>query len=150
MAFLLTTNRADLLEPALATRPGRVNQAVEIALPDTACRERLIELYAADITLSSAQRTLLAQRLQGVSAAFIKELMRRAAMRAAMDNRTESIDDVTAALDELYRDTGALTRSLLGASRRPDPAELADQIVRMGATSPALTVPAEIIRQFNQ
>ena len=28
VVFLLTTNRADLLEPALAARPGRVDQAV--------------------------------------------------------------------------------------------------------------------------
>jgi len=34
LLFLLTTNRADLLEPALAARPGRVDIAVEIALPD--------------------------------------------------------------------------------------------------------------------
>jgi len=34
--FLLTTNRADLLEPALAARPGRIDQAVEIPLPDAA------------------------------------------------------------------------------------------------------------------
>ena len=33
MLFVLTTNRADLLEPALAARPGRVDVAVEIALP---------------------------------------------------------------------------------------------------------------------
>ena len=33
VVFLLTTNRADLLEPALAARPGRVDQAVELALP---------------------------------------------------------------------------------------------------------------------
>ena len=32
--FLLTTNRPDLLEPALASRPGRVDQAIEIPLPD--------------------------------------------------------------------------------------------------------------------
>jgi ATPase family associated with various cellular activities (AAA) len=32
LLFLLTTNRADLLEPALAARPGRVDVAVEIAL----------------------------------------------------------------------------------------------------------------------
>ncbi len=29
-SFVLTTNRADLLEPALAARPGRVDQAVEL------------------------------------------------------------------------------------------------------------------------
>jgi cell division protease FtsH len=33
LLFLLTTNRADLLEPALAARPGRVDVAVEIACP---------------------------------------------------------------------------------------------------------------------
>ena len=32
--FVLTTNRADLLEPALAARPGRIDQAVELPLPD--------------------------------------------------------------------------------------------------------------------
>ena len=39
LLFLLTTNRADLLEPALAARPGRVDVAVEIALPDAPARE---------------------------------------------------------------------------------------------------------------
>ena len=34
VVFVLTTNRADLLEPALAARPGRVDQAVELGLPD--------------------------------------------------------------------------------------------------------------------
>ena len=33
VTFLLTTNRADLLEPALAQRPGRVDHAAEIPLP---------------------------------------------------------------------------------------------------------------------
>ena len=36
VVFLLTTNRADLLEPALASRPGRVDQAVHIDVPDRA------------------------------------------------------------------------------------------------------------------
>jgi cell division protease FtsH len=32
LLFLLTANRADLLEPALAARPGRVDVVVEIAV----------------------------------------------------------------------------------------------------------------------
>jgi hypothetical protein len=36
VTFILTTNRADLLEPALASRPGHVDQAVAFALPDAA------------------------------------------------------------------------------------------------------------------
>ena len=35
VVFVLTTNRVDLLEPALAARPGRIDQAVEIRLPDS-------------------------------------------------------------------------------------------------------------------
>ena len=46
LLFVLTTNRADLLEPALAARPGRVDVAVEIDLPDQDARHRLLELYA--------------------------------------------------------------------------------------------------------
>jgi len=36
VTFVLTTNRADLLEPALAQRPGRVDHAAELPLPDAA------------------------------------------------------------------------------------------------------------------
>src|SRR5205814_4503363 len=34
VTFLLTTNRADILESALADRPGRVDLAVELPRPD--------------------------------------------------------------------------------------------------------------------
>jgi ATP-dependent 26S proteasome regulatory subunit len=44
--FLLTTNRTDVLEPALAARPGRIDQSVELPLPDATDRRRLIELSA--------------------------------------------------------------------------------------------------------
>ena len=73
VAFLLTTNRADLLEPALAARPGRVDQAVEIALPDAACRARLVDLYAVGIVINPAESAALVERLDGVSAAFVKD-----------------------------------------------------------------------------
>ena len=62
LLFVLTTNRADLIEPALAARPGRVDLALEIPLPDGEGRRRLIALYAAGITLDpglgSARSTL--------------------------------------------------------------------------------------------
>src|SRR3546814_15563751 len=40
IVFVLTTNRVDLLEPALAARPGRLDQAVEVKLPDADSRRR--------------------------------------------------------------------------------------------------------------
>ena len=32
--FILTTNRPDQIEPALVSRPGRIDQAIEFPLPD--------------------------------------------------------------------------------------------------------------------
>src|SRR5262249_57028231 len=51
VAFVLTTNRPDVLEPALAARPGRVDLAVEIPLPDDAARRRLLDLYTRGLDL---------------------------------------------------------------------------------------------------
>jgi cell division protease FtsH len=81
--FLLTTNRPDLLEPALASRPGRIDQAIEIPLPDAACRRRLFELYAEGLALDVSELDRFVERTDGVSGAFIRELLRKAALFAA-------------------------------------------------------------------
>ena len=52
VTFLLTTNRADLLEPALAARPGRVDLAAELPLPDADARRALLRLYQGSLVLN--------------------------------------------------------------------------------------------------
>ena len=122
VTFLLTTNRADLLEPALASRPGRVDQAVQIELPDRASRRRLVELYrgSLDIDLTRLDTTL--DRTDGVTASFLKELLRRAAVVAAdRENQPEdtrlhvTADDLDAALDDLLDTRNQMTRAVLGS-----------------------------------
>jgi hypothetical protein len=83
VTFLLTTNRPDLLEAALATRPGRVDHAAELPLPDTDARRRLIDLYRGRLVLDLSDPDDVIKRTDGVTAAFIKELLRRAAVLAA-------------------------------------------------------------------
>lgn len=116
VAFILTTNRADLLEPALAQRPGRIDLAVQIPLPDAAARRRLLQVYAGGLPLSSAALDAVAQRSEGVTASFFKELARRTVLLAA--EAGEPVDDsrVAAALNEMLDDSEALTRTLLGSS----------------------------------
>jgi ATP-dependent 26S proteasome regulatory subunit len=46
---ILTTNRPDQLEPALASRPGRIDQAIEFPLPDEDGRAKLVRLYARNL-----------------------------------------------------------------------------------------------------
>src|SRR5919198_49247 len=101
LLFVLTTNRPDVIEPALAARPGRVDLALEIPLPDADARRRLIRLYAGDVELDDTAVDELVARTERVSGAFIKELMRQAALRAALAGSTAAAADVKAALDEL-------------------------------------------------
>jgi ATP-dependent 26S proteasome regulatory subunit len=115
--FLLTTNRPDLLEPALAARPGRIDQALEVPLPDEGCRSRLLALYARGLELRLAHRDALVARTKGVSGAFLRELLRKAALLAADEGTGRVVEDrhVEAALKELVVEGGSLTQHLLGS-----------------------------------
>ncbi|PJJ73455.1 ATPase family protein associated with various cellular activities (AAA) [Diaminobutyricimonas aerilata] len=116
VAFVLTTNRVETLEPALAQRPGRVDLAVEVPLPDAATRRRLFRLYAAGLPLSEEAIDAAAERSEGVTGSFAKELMRRAVLLAVAEGRPVADSDLSAALDELLSAASLLTRRLLGVT----------------------------------
>lgn len=127
VVFLLTTNRADVLEPALAARPGRVDQAVAMELPDRDARHRLLRLYRGDLRLDESRIGAVLERTDGVTASFLKELLRRAAVLAAEAGTggdgalSVSADQLEAALDELLDTRNAMTRVLLGGQRDEPP-----------------------------
>jgi ATP-dependent 26S proteasome regulatory subunit len=115
---ILTTNRPDQLEPALASRRGRIDQAIEFPLPDDSGRRKLVKLYSCGLTLADELTELIVDRTKGASPAFIKELMRRSAQfnlkmggngilqRTALDG----------ALEEMLFHGGSLNLKLLGGS----------------------------------
>ena len=125
VAFLLTTNRADLLEQALAMRPGRVDHAAELPVPDAEARRRLVGLYRGKLELDLSDPDAVITRTEGVTASFIKELLRRAALQAA-ENEPAGDDSgaplrvtdahLAAALDQLLDTRSALTQVLLGGA----------------------------------
>jgi ATP-dependent 26S proteasome regulatory subunit len=119
--FALTTNRPDLLEPALASRPGRVDQATEIPLPDAESRRRLISLYGEGLDLRLEAVEEVVARTEGTSASFIKELLRRAALFAAEGEGELVVTDrhMAEALEELLVAGGTLTMRLLGGEAPP-------------------------------
>lgn len=115
VCFLLTTNRADLIETALAQRPGRVDLACEIPLPDDEGRRRLLDLYGAGIKLTADDADAVVTRTAGVPASFVKELTRRATLlSAARGGQRTTAADIGNALDELMAAQETLTRRLLG------------------------------------
>ncbi|MET4147433.1 ATP-binding protein [Arthrobacter sp. UYCo732] len=115
VAFVLTTNRPDMLERALAQRPGRVDLAVEIPLPAHAERVRLLELYGHLVAFSTEALEAAAQRTEGTTASFARELVRRAVVAAALEDAPVSDAHLAAAVEDLMADAETLTRSLLGS-----------------------------------
>ncbi|RVC81233.1 AAA family ATPase [Mesorhizobium sp. M4A.F.Ca.ET.022.05.2.1] len=116
--FILTTNRPEQLEGALTGRPGRIDQAIEVPLPDDDCREKLVRLYGGGLKLSDKIVSEAVARTKGVSAAFIKELMRRTAQTSIMrgDGEVVTPEDLAEALDDMLFTGGRLNVRLLGGA----------------------------------
>lgn len=131
--FLLTTNRPDRLEAALASRPGRVDMAVELPLPDADARRKLISLYSEGLEVRARDLGDVIRGTEGASPAFIRELLRRAALLAiehgdAGDGAGSHVvvddQDLRGALHELAAGGETLTGKLLGMQHSdPDAAE---------------------------
>jgi ATP-dependent 26S proteasome regulatory subunit len=116
--FVLTTNRPDQLEAALASRPGRVDQAIEFPLPDESCRRQLVRLYAFGVPVSEDVVDEIVLRTKNASAAFIKELMRRSAQFYLEGGGAGPLkkENLSAALEEMLFSGGSLNLKLLGGA----------------------------------
>lgn len=116
LLFVLTTNRPNELEAALAARPGRIDQAIEFPLPDDEGRRKLVKLYAGKLKITAPVVEVIVKKTKNASAAFIKELMRRAAqvMLRSAEKKKLRLDDVESALDEMLFTGGSLNMALLG------------------------------------
>jgi ATP-dependent 26S proteasome regulatory subunit len=114
--FILTTNRPEMLEAALAARPGRIDQAIEFPRPDEEGRDKLVRLYAGAMQVPDEIRRLLVARTAGVSVAFIKELMRRLAQATLMAATPVALTGahVDTTLEEMLFAGGRLNVRLLG------------------------------------
>lgn len=115
--FLLTTNRPEVLEPALAARPGRIDQVIEIDLPGEPERRLLVRRYAGALSLDDSVVAEAARRIGRVSPAFIKELMRRAAQVMLERGAREALEarDIDRALGDMLGAGGRLGARMLGA-----------------------------------
>ena len=123
VVFLLTTNRADLLEPALASRPGRVDQAVAHRRCRTATpRRRLVAALpraaststSAGSTTSSTAPTGSPRRSSRSCCAAPPSWPPTATPPTDGTALAVTADDLDAALDELLDTRNQMTRAVLG------------------------------------
>jgi ATP-dependent 26S proteasome regulatory subunit len=125
LVVMLTTNRADLLEPALAARPGRIDQALETPIPDAEARRRLFHLYGTGIDLRLERLDEHVANTEGAVPAFIKELMRRAVLESLMASGNSVVDDsvMERVIADMVSSRDMVVRSLLGAPSGTKPGE---------------------------
>ncbi|MGH3315259.1 MAG: hypothetical protein ACRDO0_03870 [Nocardioidaceae bacterium] len=97
---------------------------MELQLPDLEARRRLFDLYRGQLEVDRSNLDDVLARAEGVTASFIKELLRRAAVLAA--SRTDGPDteglqvaaaDLDEAVEELLSTRNSMTRVLLGVSK---------------------------------
>ena len=105
-----------MLEPALAGRPGRIDQAIAIGLPEDRKRRILLRRYARGLELSDETITTVSKRIGKVSPAFITELDRRAAQAMLERGGNElEMEDFERALGDMVGSEGKLGARLAGA-----------------------------------
>ncbi|WP_066362180.1 AAA family ATPase [Herbidospora mongoliensis] len=121
VTFLLTTNRVETLEAALVQRPGRIDLAVEVPPPDGPARARLVRLYARNRPVEADVDKVVAAT-EGVTASFVKELLRRVVLTALRrDEHALTDDHFSTVLAQMSGDSESLTRALLGGGTAPQP-----------------------------
>jgi ATP-dependent 26S proteasome regulatory subunit len=118
LLFVLTTNRPEQLEAALSARPGRIDQAIEFPLPDEDGRRKLVRLYSRGLSVPDAVVESIVRKTKSASAAFIKELMRRAAQYHLHEAKGGGLaqEQVESALEEMLFSGGSLNVKLLGGA----------------------------------
>ncbi len=114
--FILTTNRPEDIEEALASRPGRVDEAIEIPLPDDTCRERLVMLSGQALVFEDGAVSEAVARSNGSSAAFMKEMVRRLAQKALARDGSNRVsrDDVIAIFGDAISNPSRISRRIVG------------------------------------
>jgi ATP-dependent 26S proteasome regulatory subunit len=80
--FVMNTNSMDRLEHAVKDRPGRVDQIIEIPLPDADQRERLLRHFARNVRLAVTDLARVLDATEGATPAMLKEIVKRAVVAA--------------------------------------------------------------------
>lgn len=85
---MAATNRRDVLDAALL-RPGRFDRIINVPLPDTESREKILKVHTKNKVLAeSVNLNLVAELTGGFSGAQLKNLMNEAAILCARDGNT--------------------------------------------------------------
>lgn len=102
IVFILTTNAIDRVEPAIRERPGRISQCVYFGVPGPELRRLYLESMLAPYDCQHLSVDVLVAETEGVTQAFLKELVYRAVQVA--NEKCSNTFDLLALSDEHFRE----------------------------------------------
>jgi hypothetical protein len=80
--FVMNTNSLERLEAAVRNRPGRVDQIIEIPLPDRQARQLLLASFAGRVPLPPGDLGPVLDATRDMTPAMLKEVVKRAVVLA--------------------------------------------------------------------
>ncbi|MCU0390920.1 MAG: ATP-binding protein [Thermoflexibacter sp.] len=121
VVFILTTNSLERMERAIKDRPGRINQIVYFDVPNRALRMKYLKNYLHSYDATHLDIGVLADKIEGVSQAFIKDLVFRAVQVAlesvnylANGHLLLKMEHFDTALQEIIKYNNQASYSILG------------------------------------
>ena len=120
LIFILTTNAIDRVEAAIRERPGRISQCISFCPPGPELRRRFLESLLAAFDCEHLNMNDLISRTNGVTQAFLKELVSRTVQIATESQLARaqqlalSNEHFREALDEIKGSAGQSGEKILG------------------------------------
>lgn len=118
--FILTTNAIDRVEAAIKERPGRISQCVFFGAPTAELRRLYLKSMLTAFNCANLDMDDLVGRTEGVTQAFLKELVYRA-VQVSTESNDVSIkplpltnEHFDVALDEMKRSAGRSGEAIIG------------------------------------
>jgi SpoVK/Ycf46/Vps4 family AAA+-type ATPase len=118
--FILTTNAIDRVETAIRERPGRISQCIYFGAPSVELRRQYLESMLAPYNCLRLNMDKLIAQTEGVTQAFLKELVYRAVQIAtesqAIDAEIPALSNehFREALDEMRMSAGRSGEAIIG------------------------------------
>jgi hypothetical protein len=119
--FVLTTNAIERVEAAIKDRPGRISQCIYFGPPSPPLRRRYLEHQLRAYPAARCDVGAIVAQTEGVSQAFLKELVYRSVQLATAGQSATSaaqvlLDDehISAALEEMLDGAGQAGRRIIG------------------------------------
>lgn len=122
--FVLTTNAIERVESAIKNRPGRISQCIYLGPPNPKLRREYLNVLLKAYNIHAVNLDQVVSQTEGVSQAFLKEMIFRAVQIATERNvNGEGVameqNDLTGALHEMTTGGGRFGKKIIGFQVEP-------------------------------